>query len=98
MHLVAETAPGGLVVRELGGQNHLAHLLVVAVHLLVVPQFNEVVAEGMCGHYLLAILDYGIEVGAHIVAVPGTVVLRGTEQMGLGQEVGSGILVDAARG
>ena len=48
-----------------------------------------------CKHFL-TILDDGFEVGTLIRAVPAVVSFRGTEEVTLGQEVGSGGLQDTA--
>ena len=70
MHLIAETAPRVTIVRELGCKHHLADGLVGIIWLSVVPQIEEVVAQGVCSKHFLTILYDSIKVRRLVAAVP----------------------------
>ena len=90
MELVAEASMcAGTIVRELCSKYHLAHLLIGTIRLCIIPQFLEVLAQWVGSNYLLAILDYSIQVGILVLSIPAIMQFRGTIQMSLCQEMGS---------
>ena len=94
MHLITETSPRVAIVRELCSKYYLADGLVHVIGLGVIPQVEEIVAKRMGSKNLLTIADDSLKITALIAAVPTVVGLRGTEEVALGEEMGSCTLQD----